>query len=135
MLTDFVPQYYKRDARRAYPQTSYITQEHLSALLLASPTLASLPEPKAAPTPTNSSAITATSDLPEAGLVPSVPSLSSVLEKLPQGQSYDAAGIQTASAGTQGKLPPTPPGKRWVPQPGEHIPHAKDAYFPMIGYN
>jgi len=116
-----------------YPQTSTITQDHLTSLLLASPSIASLPEPKSAPVPTNSSALAPTAELPETGVVASVPSLASVLSKLPEGQSFLGAGIQTGQ-GSGSKLPPTPPGKRWVPQPGDEIPSAKDAYFPMIGY-
>jgi len=116
-----------------YPQTSTITQDHLSSLLLASPSIAALPEPKAAPTPMNSSGLPATAEIPETGIVSSVPSLASVINKLPAGQSFMGAGIQTG-AGNGSGLPPTPPGKRWVPQPGGEIPSAKDAYFPMIGY-
>ncbi|WVW82413.1 hypothetical protein I302_104422 [Kwoniella bestiolae CBS 10118] len=127
--------YYKRDARRAYPQTSFITQSELSSLLLASPTLQSLPSPETAnQVRPDSSAIAPSSDSSaqqQAVVTSSVPSLTSVLEKLPQGKAFTGSGIKTASSGG---LPPSPPGAKWKPQRGDEIPHGEHAYFPMIGY-
>ncbi|WWD09510.1 hypothetical protein V865_007635 [Kwoniella europaea PYCC6329] len=129
--------YWKRDARRAYPQTSFITQSELSSLLLASPTLESLPSPETAnQVRPDSSAISPSSDSSaqqQSIVTSSVPSLSSVLEKLPQGKAFTGSGIKTATASTSA-LPPTPPGAKWKPQRGDEIPHGEHAYFPMIGY-
>lgn len=126
-------------ARRSYPQTSVITQSHLSSLLLASPTLASLPSPSTTvKTPQNSSAIAPSSDssAAEITVATDAPALVSVLEKLPAGKAFIGGGIETATATAAGGLPPLPPkiGKKWVPQPGGEIPHAPDAYWPLIGY-
>jgi hypothetical protein len=130
--------------RRAYPQTSTITQSHLSSLLLASPTLASLPSPSTAPgpTPTNSSAITPSSnpgdDATQIITTSAVPSLSSLLEKMPAGQAFVGGGVETGMNAIGGGLPPAPPNKvggKWVPRHGGDIPHDPEAYFPMIGYN
>ncbi|WWC66522.1 uncharacterized protein I206_100425 [Kwoniella pini CBS 10737] len=129
--------YYKRDVRRAYPQTSFITQTELTSLLLASPTLESLPSPETATEVRgDSSAISPSSDSADQTksiVTSSVPSLSSVLEKLPQGKAFTGSGIKTAS-GTGNGLPPSPPGAKWKPQRGDEIPHGEYAYFPMIGY-
>ncbi|KAI9635198.1 uncharacterized protein MKK02DRAFT_43878 [Dioszegia hungarica] len=128
--------YYKRDTRRAYPQTSTITQSHLTSLLLASPTLAALPSPSTANvTPSNSSAISPPSDSDAASVTvttSAVPALSSILEKMSPGQALAGSGVSTGT--TSGGLPPAPPGKKWVPQTGDEIPHGEHAYFPMIGY-
>ncbi|ORY33695.1 hypothetical protein BCR39DRAFT_518618 [Naematelia encephala] len=130
--------YHKRDVRRAYPQTSYITQSHLSSLLLASPSLASLPAPETATkVPADSSSIAPNAEGSEQAIVTSsVPSLASVLEKLPVGQAFVGAGLDTGKA-QAGALPPAPPGlgKKWIPKAGEDIPHDPDAYFPMVGYS
>ncbi|WRT64238.1 uncharacterized protein IL334_001167 [Kwoniella shivajii] len=130
--------YWKRDVRRAYPQTSTITQNELSALLLASPTLQSIPSPSTSTeTRSDSSAISPSSDSSsqsESIVTSSVPSLSSVLEQLPQGKAYTGSGIKTGSGSGSG-LPPTPPGQKWVPKKGEEIPHDEHAYFPMINFN
>ncbi|GFZ43610.1 hypothetical protein JCM24511_01330 [Saitozyma sp. JCM 24511] len=132
--------YYKRDTRRAYPQTSVVTQSELSSLLLASPSLASLPAPSTKPAvPENSSSIAPSTASPDEAVsvvaASDVPSLATVLEKLPAGKAFLGGGIQTAQVG-QG-LPPTPPtvGAKWVPRPGQEIPSNPDAYFPMVGYN
>ncbi|WVR05968.1 hypothetical protein IAU60_002996 [Kwoniella sp. DSM 27419] len=133
--------YYKRDVRRAYPQTSVITQPHLTSLLLSSSTLASLPSPTTAnEVRSDSSSIAPSSDSAdqtEAIVTSSIPSLTSVLDKLPQGKAFTGSGINTASATGTG-LPPAPPasklGGKWVPQTGDDIPHSEHSYFPMIGY-
>ncbi|WWC86364.1 uncharacterized protein L201_001239 [Kwoniella dendrophila CBS 6074] len=128
--------YWKRDVRRAYPQTSTITQNELSALLLESPTLKSLPSPETAEkVRSDASAISPSSDSSdrnESIVASSVPSLSSVLEKLPQGKAFTGSGIKTGSGSNA--LPPTPPGQKWKPQKGDEIPHSEFAYFPMVGY-
>ncbi|KAK4689728.1 hypothetical protein P7C73_g371, partial [Tremellales sp. Uapishka_1] len=128
--------YWKRDTRRAYPQTSTITQSYLSELLLASPSLASLAPPT--PTTSDSSAVAPTASASSAVAKASVPSLASVLEKLPAGQAFLGSGIQTGVSGESTGLPPAPPAKlggKWVPKQGGEIPHDKDAYWPMVGYN
>ncbi|KAK8866032.1 hypothetical protein IAR55_001183 [Kwoniella newhampshirensis] len=129
--------YYKRDVRRAYPQTSVVTQSELSSLLLSSPTLGSLPSPETAETVrSDSSSIAPNADSSAASqsiVTSSVPSLSSVLEKLPAGKAFLGAGIRTASIGNG--LPPAPPSPvtgKWVPKQGAEVPHDKDAYFPML---
>lgn len=112
--------YYERDTRRAYPRTSVVTQPELSALIASSPAL------KIASPESSQTAITAES----------APPLTSVIEALPVGRSYVAAGIQT---GESDGLPPVAPtsrlGGKWVPRPGQEIPHGKYAYFPISGYN
>lgn len=125
--------------RRAYPQTSYIGQEELSSLLLSSPSLASIPAPpvEGTNTPSNTSSNTPMDpSASQTGIVKadSVPALSEVLNKLPSGQAFVGGGLTTGQG--NGSLPPLPPriGAKWVPQPGEDIPSAPDAYFPMIGY-
>lgn len=57
------------------------------------------------------------------------PELTSILANIPS--AFVAKGVQTGS--TSG-LPPKPPTYKWRPQPGGDIPHAPDAYWPMIGY-
>jgi hypothetical protein len=85
--------------------------------------------------PQNASAVTVSSATQaERAIVTSeVPTLSSVLEKLPEGKGYLGSGLQTGSGSG---LPPLPPkiGKKWVPMPGDEIPSDPHAYFPMIGY-
>ncbi|KAL1410411.1 hypothetical protein Q8F55_004422 [Vanrija albida] len=109
-------QYYDRDVRRAYPQTSVVTQSELSELLLASPTLAAVEAPK-------------TEVAAEAA------PLTAVLAKLPEGTAFVAAGIETGAA--KG-LPPAPPSLntsgKWQPKEGDYIPRAPHQYFPMVGY-
>ncbi|OXH01170.1 hypothetical protein J010_06375 [Cryptococcus neoformans] len=128
--------YWKRDARRSYPQTSVITQSHLSTLLLSSPALASLPSPETAvETKWESSGIAPASPPSDAQqVVPAskVPALADVLQKLPEGKAYLGGGLTTG----QGEgLPPVPPpaqrNKKWVPKAGEPVPHGKYDYFPM----
>jgi hypothetical protein len=65
-----------------------------------------------------------------------IPSLSTILAKLPEGTAFLGSGLQTGIAGVGGALPPVPPkfGKKWVPQPGDEIPSDPNAYFPMIGF-
>jgi len=122
--------------RRAYPQTSFITQEHLSTLLLASPAVSSLPAPETKlETPQNASAISPSAEnAPVAVAASEVPALSTVLEHLPVGKAFIGGGLQTASEGSA--LPPLPPkiGAKWKPRPGQEIPSDPNAYFPMIGY-
>ncbi|WVO24486.1 uncharacterized protein IAS62_005854 [Cryptococcus decagattii] len=128
--------YWKRDTRRSYPQTSVITQSDLSALLLSSPALASLPSPETAvETKLESSAIAPASPPSDAQqVVPAgkVPVLADVLQKLPQGKAYLGGGLTTGQG--QG-LPPVPPpaliSSKWVPKAGEPVPHGEYAYFPM----
>ncbi|ORX36027.1 hypothetical protein BD324DRAFT_629902 [Kockovaella imperatae] len=128
--------YWKRDARRNYPQTSFVTQNKLSSLLIASPSVASIPAPKTEiETPRNASAISPQSADSTGNIVPTSapPSLDTVIAKLPEGKAFIGSGIQT---GQGSGLPPTPPklGPKWIPQPGEEIPRAPYAYFPMVGY-
>ncbi|KAL7424781.1 hypothetical protein Q5752_000465 [Cryptotrichosporon argae] len=133
--------YYKRDVRRAYPQTSTITQTTLSSLLLSSPSVSALPAPETAtevPRSSNAVSLSASgnADAQTAVVTSSVPPLAAVIDKLPAGKAFLGSGIQTGT-GT-GALPPLPPAKvggKWVPKSGADIPHAPDAYFPMVGYN
>ena len=129
----------REQARRSYPQTSYITQTHLSTLLLSSPSLQSLPAPATTTeVPTNSSSIapSASGGAERVIAATTVPSLSSILEKIPTGQGFVGAGLHTGTGEGAGAMPPRPPGfgKRWVPMAGEDIPKDEHAYFPMIGY-
>lgn len=111
--------YYERDARRAYPKTSVVTQETISGLLIASPALQSV-------------ASGAETAVIKAEAAP----LTEVLEKLPVGRAFVGGGIETAS---KDGMPPSPPpfrvGGKWVPKPGQEIPHAPFSYFPMVGVN
>ncbi|EIW72591.1 hypothetical protein TREMEDRAFT_41844 [Tremella mesenterica DSM 1558] len=128
--------YYKRDSRRAYPQTSVITQNHIATLLISSESLQALPSPqtKVETTPENASAIAPSSEQPTTAVAATpVPSLSEVLTKLPK--AYVGAGLQT---GAGEGLPPVPPPNtagKWIPKAGGEIPHDPHAYFPMIGYS
>ncbi|KAI5453097.1 hypothetical protein NCC49_006126 [Naganishia albida] len=108
--------YYKRDTRRQFPATSVVTQEKLAGLLLASPE-----GQKALPAPANESTDIATSS-------ESQPSLTQVLAAVPA--SFTSGGILPKSSG----LPPKPPTKKWVPLPGDEVPHAPDQYWPMVMY-
>ena len=114
-----------------------ITQSHLSTLLLASPAVTSLPAPETKiEVPQNSSAIAPSAEqAPTAVAASEVPSLSTVLQKLPEGKAFSGGGLQTASQA--GFLPPTPPkiGAKWKPRLGDEIPSDPHAYFPMVGYN
>jgi hypothetical protein len=61
-------------------------------------------------------------------------SLNEVLAVLPN-TFASQGGISVTS--TASGLPPKPPafgGKKWVPVPGDEIPHAPDAYWPMVSY-
>lgn len=129
-------QYWKRDTRRSYPQTSVITQSDLSALLLSSPALSSLPSPETAvETKPESSGIAPASPPSDAQqVVPAgkVPVLADVLQKLPQGKAYLGGGLTTGQG--QGLPPVAPPAlisSKWVPKAGEPVPHGEYAYFPM----
>ncbi|WVQ85238.1 hypothetical protein IAT38_007403 [Cryptococcus sp. DSM 104549] len=131
--------YWKRDSRRSYPQTSVITQPQLTSLLLSSPSLASLPSPESTTTTLPSSSdIAPTSPLSDAQPTvlaneASVPSLTSVLDKMPAGTAFYGGGLKTGEAGGA-KLPPSPPSKlggKWVPKDGAGVPTAEFAYFPM----
>jgi hypothetical protein len=110
--------YSDRDTRRAYPKTSVVTQSELSALLLSSPATGAIEA--------GATAITAET----------APALTAAIEKLPAGRAYLASGITTAAS--EG-LPPLPPtarvGGKWIAKHGDEIPHAPDAYFPILGYN
>lgn len=135
-LTFSRSQYWKRDTRRSYPQTSVITQSDLSALLLSSPALASLPSPETAvETKPESSGIAPASPPSDAQqVVPAgkVPILADVLQKLPQGKAYLGGGLTTGQG--QGLPPVAPPAlisSKWVPKAGEPVPHGEYAYFPM----
>ncbi|ADV25508.1 Hypothetical protein CGB_M2080W [Cryptococcus gattii WM276] len=128
--------YWKRDTRRSYPQTSVITQSDLSALLLSSPALSSLPSPETAvETKPESSGIAPASPPSDAQqVVPAgkVPVLADVLQKLPQGKAYLGGGLTTGQG--QGLPPVAPPAlisSKWVPKAGEPVPHGEYAYFPM----
>jgi len=112
--------YFKRDTRRAWPQTSVISQEYLADLLIASPE-----GQKALPGPSTSSTSIATSS--------GKPSLTEVLSAIPA--TFKAGGIAAgkATASSSG-LPPSPPGYKWKPKVGDDIPHAPDAYWPMVAY-
>ncbi|TYJ56488.1 hypothetical protein B9479_002735 [Cryptococcus floricola] len=131
--------YWKRDSRRSYPQTSVITQTHLSSLLLSSPTLSSLPSPETAvETKQESSAIAPGSEPSDAQqVVPAseVPDLSTVLDKIPAGKAFLGGGLTTGQG--SGSLPPLPPasnlhsGVKWTPKAGAEVPHGKYDYFPM----
>ncbi|GHJ87600.1 hypothetical protein NliqN6_4002 [Naganishia liquefaciens] len=115
--------YFKRDTRRQFPATSVITQEKLAGLLLASPE-----GQKALPAPaTQSTDITTTQQ-------PAAPSLTTVLAAVPA--SFTSGGISPKSSTSTGVtgLPPRPPTTRWHPKPGGEVPHAPDAYWPMVMY-
>lgn len=61
-------------------------------------------------------------------------SLNEVLAVLPNTFASEGGISVTSSASG---LPPKPPafgGKKWVPVPGDEIPHAPDAYWPMVSY-
>ncbi|EJT46354.1 hypothetical protein A1Q1_05001 [Trichosporon asahii var. asahii CBS 2479] len=110
--------YYKRDTRRAYPQTSVVTQAELSALLIAGPAQAALPSG------------TTSTELTESN----TPDLTVAIAAIPQ-NSFVAAGINT---GKTAGLPPTPPPAnpkgKWQPKQGEYIPRFKHQYFPIENY-
>lgn len=113
------PQYYKRDTRRAYPQTSVVTQTELSALLIAGPAQAALPSG------------TTSTELTESN----TPDLTVAIAAVPNNAAYVAAGINT---GKLSGLPPTPPAfmptGKWQPRDGEHIPRFEHQYFPIKNY-
>lgn len=131
--------YYKRDVRRNYPQTSTITQSHLTAVLLASPSAApsiSAPETKLEAAP-NAHAIAPAAEGEgnmRAVTTSAVPELTSVLAKLP-GQAFLGGGIKTGEGSGSG-LPPVPPkiGKKWIPIETDDVPHQPYDYWPMAGY-
>ncbi|WVO16953.1 hypothetical protein L204_104639 [Cryptococcus depauperatus] len=127
--------YWKRDVRRSYPQTSVITQPHLSALLLSTPSLASIPSPSTTVETRNEPhalAPNAPSDASQ-DVVPigKVARLSEILTKIPEGKAFIGGGLLTGEG--EAKLPPVPPrpNAKWVPKDGSKVPHGKWDYFPM----
>jgi len=101
--------YWKRDARRKYPQLSVVTQTELSQLLLGESSQAAVSEPK--------------SDVPAVESV--IPDLTSAIATI----------SSTAKAYSASKLPPTPPSVHtWKPQRMPDAPHNPHAYFPMSLY-
>ncbi|KAL7409301.1 hypothetical protein BDY24DRAFT_403721 [Mrakia frigida] len=85
--------YWKRDTRRNYPNTSVITQDHLTNLLLASP------EGKAIAPPAQASDSESTSLVPTES-----PTYTAVLEQL-----HPSKAIFSAE---EGRLPPVAPSSR-----------------------
>lgn len=118
MESKLTPQYYQRDTRRAYPQTSVVTQGELSALLIAGPAQAALPSG------------TTSTELTESN----TPDLTVAIAAIPK-NAFAAAGINTGKASG---LPPTPPPAnpkgKWQPRKGEDIPHFDHQYFPIKNY-
>jgi hypothetical protein len=60
--------------------------------------------------------------------------LNEVLAVIPKTFASEG-GISVATSASG--LPPKPPafgGKKWVPVAGDEIPHAPDAYWPMVSY-
>ncbi|GAB1521482.1 NADH-ubiquinone oxidoreductase 21,3 kDa subunit [Rhizoctonia solani] len=105
--------YWKRDARRHYPQLSVVTQSHLSQVLLGAPSA----EAVAAPADDKSSV--------PANVSPPAPlELTEAIAK--------AANSTKAFSSTN--LPPAPPFKRWAPKKQEDAPHDPTAYWPMSLY-
>jgi len=103
--------YWKRDARRQYPQLSVVTQNHLAQLLLASPEAQSAP----------------TSEEPDS----SVPAPATTAPEL---TSAIATITWAGKAFSTSNLPPSMPFKRWNTKRGEDAPHPPHAYFPMHMY-
>ncbi|KIM30435.1 hypothetical protein M408DRAFT_328033 [Serendipita vermifera MAFF 305830] len=108
--------YWKRDVRRVYPQTSVITQEDFSKILIASPQAQSI----TAPDSTSSS----------------VPVPAANLEGAPLSDVIGAiyAGQTVYSPEKLPPVPPTTPAKQWVPTRSPDAPHAPYAYWPMKLY-
>ncbi len=85
--------------------------------------LITIPSPSSLPSPTSTEITTSSNK----------PTLTQTLAALPS--SFIATGISTGStSSTSSGLPPTPPGYKWKPQKGDDIPHAPDAYWPMVAY-
>ncbi|KAF8325238.1 NADH dehydrogenase [Cantharellus anzutake] len=102
--------YWKRDARRNYPQLSVVTQGELARLVLGSsqqPVLAS---------PGSKSDVRLASK--------SSADLTAAIATISTGKTYSA-----------NNLPPTPPARmRWLAQMAEDAPHNPNAYWPMKLY-
>ncbi|KAG8781933.1 hypothetical protein FRC15_007835 [Serendipita sp. 397] len=112
--------YWKRDVRRAYPQTSVITQKDYSQMLLASPQAQSISAPNA-----SAEGVTGASVPTEASTTKAVATLSELLKEINTSQS----------AFSESNLPPTPAGvKKWDPARDEDAPHDPHAYWPMKLY-
>ncbi|KAG8683691.1 hypothetical protein FRC09_015912 [Ceratobasidium sp. 395] len=106
--------YYKRDARRQYPQLSVVTQTHLSQVLLGAPATQAV----AAPADEKSSVPA------EASTPPTPIDLTEAIAKL----------TSSSKAFSATNLPPTPPFKKWNPVRSEDAPHDPKAYWPMSLY-
>jgi len=103
--------YWKRDARRKYPQLSVVTQPELSQLLLGVPQQPALTAPDSK------------SDVPVAstGILDLTAAIATI--------------TSTAKVYSASKLPPKPPARtRWSAQRAEDAPHNPDAYWPMRMY-
>ncbi|KAF9519211.1 hypothetical protein BS47DRAFT_1337437 [Hydnum rufescens UP504] len=110
----FVNPYWKRDARRKYPQLSVVTQSELSELLLLSG-----PQQEAIGAPHNKATPPATAS--------STPS-----SRVPDLTQAIASITTTAKAYSATRLPPTPPTvNRWQPVRTADPPHDPKAYWPM----
>ncbi|KAF8608966.1 NADH dehydrogenase 21 kDa subunit [Ceratobasidium sp. AG-I] len=105
--------YYKRDARRRYPQLSVVTQEHLSQVLLGAPASEAI-----APPSDNKAGVPAETS------TPAPVELTEAIAKL----------TSTSKAFSPTNLPPTPPFKKWKPIRSEDAPHDPTAYWPMSLY-
>lgn len=123
--------YFQRDYRRRYPRLDVITQQDLSALLLAQPeALGNLPAPSNAP----AKAAETTTDVTT---VPSpAPSLSS-LYLAPAASGSATSPVATSSAYTAGKLPPGPVSAiklSWAPS-SDKVERDPYSYFPMDNFS
>jgi len=107
--------YWKRDARRKYPQLSVVTQTELSELLLTTS------EQKAVSAPNSKADVPATASSTTSGLPDLTQAISSI--------------TSTAKAYSAAKLPPVPPtANRWQPVRTADPPHDPKAYWPMVMY-
>ncbi|CUA74440.1 hypothetical protein RSOLAG22IIIB_05549 [Rhizoctonia solani] len=106
--------YWKRDARRQYPQLSVVTQTHLSQVLLGAPAA----EAVAAPADDKASVPAQTSP-------PGPVELTEAIAKV----------ASSSKAFSTTNLPPSPPFKKWAPKKQEDAPHDPTAYWPMSLYS
>ncbi|QRV79475.1 NADH-ubiquinone oxidoreductase 21,3 kDa subunit [Ceratobasidium sp. AG-Ba] len=107
--------YYKRDARRQYPQLSVVTQSHLSQVLLGAPAAQAVSAP---------SDDKEKSSVPAEATSPAPVELTEAIAKL----SSSRKGFSASN------LPPAPPFKKWNPVRSEDAPHDPKTYWPMSLY-